>query len=410
MDGKTADEYIIDNTRISTTVGSSKNTENFEAVSPLRVSMSLKQPTDTKSTGQESVRGSVAESTRFSRASRRPSQQKFVDSIFERNYSFINDEVEILSGAISPFREYVAPIVDNVNKHGRDGTEGDHPFPRGFARTKEFWKLIIVSGFMAVVLSFAAVAFTSCIDNVPPEWATCEYGVDRSCGNWYTGKLYWIPLSGGAGLIVGLMRYFFSYPDNLPGFFKEIRDCYVNPRWVCLTYIISAISIGGGATLGPEQALGNVGGGLACFVLEHFVSFEEEYYQKMFVLSGIVAPLGALLPNPMLAVTLLMELGESTPYFMETIIILAIPATISFSVYFGMIGYSYLNYLSSSSINLSQEWLTDPGFKGYMIMTGFAVGCVRLRICDLTFITDGFFKNNVVSLPSQCSFVLDHAY
>ena len=107
------------------------------------------------------------------------------------------------------------------------------------------------------------------------------------------------------------------------------------------------------------------------------MSFEEDFYRRMFVLSGIVAPLGALLPNPMLAVTLIMELGKSTPYYMETIIILAIPATISFSVYFGMIGYSYLNYISSSSINLSQQWLTDPGFKGYMIMTGFAVGCVR---------------------------------
>lgn len=383
MDGKDVSEYVVDNSRISTfnanVSTSSKNKETFEAISPLRASMSLNQ--NDNSAGQVSVRSSAVESVRLPH--RRSSSHKF-DEVFDRNVSFFNDEVDVISRAMTSIIGYIDPnleisqaIIKNVAKHGRDGTEGDHPFPRGFARKTEFWKLIFVSGVMAVVLAFATVAFTSCIDNVPPEWASCEYGVDQSCGNWYTGQLYWIPLSGGAGLLVGLVRYFFSYPDDLPGFFREIQDAHVNPRWVCLTYIISAISLSGGATLGPEQALGNVGGGLATFLLENFVSFEEEFYRKMFVLSGIVAPLGALLPNPMLGVTLIMELGESSTSYIESIMILAIPATISFSVYFGMIGYAYLDYISSTSINLSQEWVDDPGFKGYMIMTGFAIGCVR---------------------------------
>ena len=91
---------------------------------------------------------------------------------------------------------------------------------------------------------------------MPKQYVTCDYGdSDKNCGNWYSGEKYWIAISGGSGLLVGLIRYFTSYPHNLPGLFKDIHDFHVHPDWAPVTFLISAISLSGGATLGPEQAL-----------------------------------------------------------------------------------------------------------------------------------------------------------
>jgi H+/Cl- antiporter ClcA len=72
---------------------------------------------------------------------------------------------------------------------------------------------------------------------------------------WYNGEHYWIFISGATGFLVGLVRWTFDYPSNLPGIFKEIQTYHVDPKWVCVTYLCSALSLAGGATLGPEQAL-----------------------------------------------------------------------------------------------------------------------------------------------------------
>ena len=44
--------------------------------------------------------------------------------------------------------------------------------------------------------------------------------------------------------------------------------------------------LAGGAALGPEAALSNVGGGMATFITEHWVHFEDDNDRKLVVLSG----------------------------------------------------------------------------------------------------------------------------
>lgn len=43
---------------------------------------------------------------------------------------------------------------------------------------------------------------------------------------------------------------------------------------------------GSGATLGPEAALSNVGGGLASYITDHWVHFEDDSDRKLVVLTG----------------------------------------------------------------------------------------------------------------------------
>ena len=62
-------------------------------------------------------------------------------------------------------------------------------------------------------------------------------------------------MTTGAGFLVGCLRVLMKYPENLPGFFKEVTDCHVDPTWAPHTVLLSAISLAGGANLGPEQAM-----------------------------------------------------------------------------------------------------------------------------------------------------------
>ncbi len=59
----------------------------------------------------------------------------------------------------------------------------------------------------------------------------------------------------GTGFVVGTLRWAFEYPENLPGIFQEIYDYHVHWEWSPLTLLLSALSLAGGASLGPEAAL-----------------------------------------------------------------------------------------------------------------------------------------------------------
>lgn len=109
---------------------------------------------------------------------------------------------------------------------------------------------------------------------------------------------------------MGILRYFASYPNNLPGLFQEIHSYHVDPQWAPYTIIISAISLAGGASLGPEQGLGNLGGGLATYFTHEYLSFDDDDYRKLSVLAGMAASLGALFPSPLLGVLMFQELGN----------------------------------------------------------------------------------------------------
>lgn len=59
----------------------------------------------------------------------------------------------------------------------------------------------------------------------------------------------------GAGFSVGLIRYLIKFPREMAGLFKEIEEMHVDYYYILPIYALSMISLSGGATLGPEQAL-----------------------------------------------------------------------------------------------------------------------------------------------------------
>eukprot|EP01035_Chromulina_nebulosa_P009541 gene9541-12881_t len=199
--------------------------------------------------------------------------------------------------------------VDEKNKKDDSGHDDAIPFSDGFAVTLRFWRIILTSSSVAVILAFISVGYMNCIHQVPKIWASCNYSIDRKCGEWNKGELYWIGISGGSGFIIGLIKYIFQYPDNLAGLFEEISEGYVNPNWSPIMFILSTISISGGATLGPELALSNIGGGLCTFVAYKLIKFEDADDRKFIVLSGITAIIATIM-TPMIAVLFIHELSN----------------------------------------------------------------------------------------------------
>ena len=138
----------------------------------------------------------------------------------------------------------------------------------------------------------------------------------------------WILVTAATGFAVGFLRWLFKFPRSLPGIISEINDGNVNPTNVPLIICLSAVSICGGACLGPEFALvqdikflkmreylvkhflqSNFGGGLSTLFLQHY---GEEFHSddhKLIVWCGMAAALGSLFPSSYLAALLILELS-----------------------------------------------------------------------------------------------------
>jgi H+/Cl- antiporter ClcA len=72
---------------------------------------------------------------------------------------------------------------------------------------------------------------------------------------------WWVAVTAGAGVMVGVLRSLTKLPARIPGLIADIEGAHVEPRLVPGIVVVSAVSLIGGASLGPEQALGSMGGG-----------------------------------------------------------------------------------------------------------------------------------------------------
>lgn len=242
------------------------------------------------------------------------------------------------------------------------------------------------------MVGVVGACFMNVADEVPKHYTTCKYEDKPSCGDWYTGEKYWMLITGGAGMVVGLLRWGFAYPDDLPGLFKEISDYHVHWEWSPLTVALSAVSLGGGASLGPEAALTNLGGGVGTFMAEFIADFEDPEDDKLMVLSGMASALGALFPTPVLSALMIVELGAPPKSYMEAVTTMSISACISFAVYYEMVGETALDYLSPGIAVFSEKWEYDGGYNDHQFFSAVAIGCVSAALCLYVTINIGVTK------------------
>ena len=200
-----------------------------------------------------------------------------------------------------------------------------------------------------VVLAFAALAFLGLVEVGTDLWFT----LPKDPG-WLDGSLWWVAVTAGAGVLVGVLRRLFRLPVKIPGTVQELKDERVEPSTVLQAVAVSVVSLAGGASLGPEGGLGLMGGGLGTWISERRKLSED--MRATNTLTGMSAAYGGLLSSPILATILVLEIARPrAARFMVTLVGGLVAASVAFAVYFPIAGSTFVGIYELPSFEY-EDW------------------------------------------------------
>ena len=200
---------------------------------------------------------------------------------------------------------------------------------------REFWVLMGYAAALGVVGAFAGLVFMGVV-RVGGKWYT-----DSNPG-WFGGHWWWIAVTAAAGVVVGLLRRLTRLPEEIPGLIGDLQEQHVNPRLVPGIVVVSAASLIGGASLGPEKALGSIGGGAGSWISSRRGLDEES--SKVNTLSGFAGAYGGLFSSTVIVVMLLMEVARpGGQRFAKALAGSIVASSVGFGIYFAIAGSVFLD-------------------------------------------------------------------
>ena len=203
--------------------------------------------------------------------------------------------------------------------------------------------------FFGVVLAFAGLAYLGLVSGGTDLWFT----LPKDPG-WMDGSIWWVAVTAGAGVAVGVLRRVFRLPTKLAGTVQELRDQRVEPSTALQGVAVSVVSLAGGASLGPEEGLGLMGGGLGTWVSERRRLGDD--VRRTNTLSGMSASYGGLLSAPILATILVLELARpKADRLMDTLVAALLSSTVAFAVFFPIAGSTFVGIYSLPSFEY-EDW------------------------------------------------------
>jgi H+/Cl- antiporter ClcA len=216
-------------------------------------------------------------------------------------------------------------------------------------RSPGFWGIVRHAIVFGVVLAFAGLAFLGLVKGGSDLWFT----LPKDPG-WLDGSLWWVAVTAGAGLLVGVLRRTFRVPLKLAGTVQELKDRRVEPSTVPGAVAVSLVSLAGGASLGPEDALGKLGGGLGTWVSERQKLSED--VRETNTLSGMSAAYGGMLSSPILASILTLEIARpKAARFADTLVAGLLASSVAFAVYFPIAGSTFVGLYALPSYKY-EDW------------------------------------------------------
>lgn len=187
---------------------------------------------------------------------------------------------------------------------------------------------------LGVVGAVSGLVFLWVID-LGPTW----YG-DVGLG-WFEGPVWWLAATAGAGLLVGALRKVFGMPTETRGLVEDLQDEHVETRWVPSMVAISAVSLIGGASLGPEVALGQMGGGTAGWISRRRRLDDDD--SRSLTLTGMAGAFGGLFSSPLLTIILVMEIAQpARRRYLKAFYGSLISSSVSLGIYFAIAGSVFL--------------------------------------------------------------------
>ena len=258
------------------------------------------------------------------------------------------------------------PGMSSQSSSGAEPGSGPGFVP--LARSPGFWAVIGYAVVFGVVLAFAALAFLGLVKGGTNLWFT----LPKNPG-WFSGHLWWVAVTAAAGVLVGVLRRVFRLPAKLAGTLKEIRDERVDTSTVLQAVAVSLVSLVGGASLGPEDALGKMGGGLGTWVSAR--RNLDESTSGTNALSGMAAAYGGLLSSPILATALVAEVAQPKRARLgDTVAGALLSSTVAFAVYFPIAGGTFLGIYRLPPFKY-QDWQLAAA-----VPLGLAAGALALII------------------------------
>jgi H+/Cl- antiporter ClcA len=206
-------------------------------------------------------------------------------------------------------------------------------------RSREFLRLIANALLMGLALAFLALAFLAALKAGGDSW------YHQKSNGWFDGKVWWVGVTIAAGVVVGLLHRILRMPPYEPGLIKEMQAELVEPDDVPRVVAVSLVSLIAGASLGPEQALGAMGGGFGTGLSRRQGASEDG--QKTTALTGMSAAYGGLLSSPVLASMLVVELARPPgERHLKALIGGLLAASVAFAVYVPIAGEPFVGVFS----------------------------------------------------------------
>ena len=255
-------------------------------------------------------------------------------------------------------------------------TSGSAPAPP-FPQTPQFWVLMAYALGLGVFGAIAALVFMGLI-GFGNNWYTV------SDPGWFGGDWWWVGVAAGAGVVVGLLRRLTKLPARITSLVEDLEQGHVDLRLVPGTVAVSAVSLIGGASLGPEQALGSMGGGAAEWVSRRRRLHDED--EEVNTLAGFAGAYGGLFSSTVIVVMLILELAHPSGQRMaKTLVATIVSSSVSFGIYFVVGGAFFLDAYRVPSYK----------FEDWQLLAGIALGLFAAVVATLLV--------TVVKLAEVCS-------
>lgn len=245
-----------------------------------------------------------------------------------------------------------------------NATPGSAPAPP-FPQTPQFWALMAYALGLGVFGACAALLFMGFI-GFGNDWYTA------SDSGWFGGQWWWVGVTAGAGAVVGLLRRATHLPARPPTLVEDLQRAYVDPRSVPGIVVVSAVSLIGGASLGPEQALGSIGGGAGGWVSRRRGLDEED--DEVNTLAGFAGAYGGLFSSTVIVVMFILEIARPGGQRMaKALVATIVSSSVSFAIYFVVAGAFFLDAYQVPSYK----------FEDWQLLAGIGLGLFAAVVVTL---------------------------